>query len=373
MENFDIEFPAQPARHCSVFFGSALFARAAEYAATLSGGSGIAVISDGRVASFYGDKLIQSLHTAGAKADLVTFPAGEDSKNWQVLGRLLQRLVELRIGRDGLVVALGGGVTGDLAGMAAALHCRGIAWLQLPTTTLAMADSALGGKTAVNVGGAKNLAGAFHQPAAIFADLDTLSTLEERHFRSGLAEAVKTALIIDSGLFAQLESGSSELLERSGTLLQQVLSRCSLLKAGVIARDEREAGERAVLNAGHTIGHALETASGGSLLHGEAVAIGLVLECGLAERLCRFPGEDLQRLVALLQALDLPTTIPQGITPEDVKRLMSADKKIRAGELRFALPGEIGRAAVTGSGWTISVDSKEVIEVLKKGVTIQGK
>jgi len=366
VENFDIEFPPQPSRRCRVFFGNGLFGRAAEYAAALSGESRIAVIADDRVAPLYGGDLLRHLQAARPKADLVTFPAGEGSKNWQVLGRLLQRMVELNIGRDGVVVALGGGVTGDLAGMAAALHCRGIAWLQLPTTTLAMADSAIGGKTAVNLGGAKNIAGAFHQPAAVFADLDTLSTLEARHFSAGLAEVVKTALITDAGLFARLESAQGALLDSSSSLLQQVLARCALLKAEVVARDELEAGERALLNAGHTIGHALESASGGQLLHGEAIAISLVLECRLAQKLCRFPGRDLQRLVALLQSLDLPTAVPAGAVPEDVMRFISADKKNRAGELRFALPEAIGRAVTTGCEWTVSVDPKDIIGMLRK-------
>jgi 3-dehydroquinate synthase len=360
-----IEFPGSPPKRCTVLYGNGLLEEAAGFAASLAGGTAVAVVSDETVAGLYGGRLLEALRDYDLIAEPVVIAPGESGKNWETLGKVLLKLPRIGVGRDGLVIALGGGVPGDIGGLAAALYCRGIAWIQMPTTTLAMADSALGGKTAVNSGGAKNLIGAFHQPSALFADLDTLATLPTRHLRAGLAEVVKTALMLDLGFFEQLESSPRELLDHRGPRLRQALERCARLKGEIVARDEREAGERAVLNAGHTIGHALEAAAP-ELLHGEAVALGLLLECRLAERLAGFPPEDTQRLERLLHALDLPTVVPRGLDTSRLAELIGLDKKSKAGELRFALPAAVGRPYLLGGEWTSPVGLDRVMDLLKE-------
>jgi 3-dehydroquinate synthase len=361
-----MEFPGSPPKRCAVLYGSGLFEEAAGFAVSLAAGAAVAVVSDETVAGFYAGRLLEALRARGLPAEPVVFtPGGEAGKNWETLGEVLLSLAKIGVGRDGLVIALGGGVPGDISGLAAALCCRGIAWIQMPTTTLAMADSALGGKTAVNSGGAKNLIGAFHQPSAVFADLDTLATLPTRHLRAGLAEVVKTALMLDGGLFELLESSPRDLLDHRGPRLRQALERCARLKAGIVARDEREAGERAVLNAGHTVGHALEAAAAPELLHGEAVALGLLLECRLAERLTGFPPEGTQRLRRLLNALGLPTAVPRSLDTSRLAELMSLDKKAKAGKLRFALPATVGNPFLRGGEWTSPVELDLVMDLLK--------
>jgi 3-dehydroquinate synthase len=365
VEKFEIVFPGLPHKHCFVQYGRGLFERAAEFASSLVSGRARAVIvSDETIASYYGERLLSNLNKCNLSTELIIFPPGESNKTWETLGAVLRGLVEAKVGRDGFLIALGGGVTGDIGGLAAALHCRGIDWMQLPTTTLAMADSALGGKTAVNLAGGKNLAGAFHQPAAVFADLDTLATLPLRHFRAGLAEVVKTAVMLDGELFSQLESSPLELLEQDNSRLERALLACARLKAGVVTRDEREAGERALLNAGHTIGHALEAAASGLLLHGEAVAVGLVLECRLAEWITGFPPAGTQRMINLLQAIGLPTIPPEGIDAGRLAGLLGLDKKARRGMVRFALPADIGKPHVSGREYTSPVEIDKVMSLL---------
>ena len=358
MEKFDIDFPGSQPQRCVVAFGRDTFSDAAEFIAGDATGGRVAVVSDENVAALYGGKLTDLLGRAGLVAELITFPAGEGSKNWGTLGLILEQMAAAGIGRDGAVAALGGGVSGDLAGAAAALYCRGIPWTQLPTTSLSMADSAIGGKTGVNINGVKNLAGAFHQPRAVFADLDTLASLPRRHLVAGLAEVVKMGLMFDAEIFELLESNPAGLSDPEGSLLEWVLSACARLKGEVVARDEREAGERALLNAGHTIGHAVEAASRGELLHGEAVAIGMSLECRLAERLVGFTREQTKRVLNLLSALGLPREIPRGLEKSAIRAFLKLDKKNKGGELRFALPAAIGGPAAFDGAWTLPVNAE---------------
>ncbi len=367
VRSFEIEFPGRPLKHCHVAFGRGLFPEAADWLARSGLGRRLAAIADETVAGLYGETFLGSLSDRGIDALLLDFPPGEASKSWGVLGKLLERLLGAGIGRGDAVVAIGGGVSGDLAGAAAALHCRGIPWAQMPTTTLSMADSTLGGKTAVNIGGAKNMAGAFHQPAAVFADLDTLLTLPERHHRAGLAEVVKTALVLDAELFSRLEGSPRDLLDTASELLEESLLRCAELKAGVVARDELEAGERAILNAGHTLGHAVEAAADGELLHGEAVAIGLAMESRLAVRYTGFLADDAKRLLELLEALGLPLRVPAGLEPGEIIRLMQLDKKGRGNrdEVAFALPKAIGGGERRGGGCTTAIVAEEVWGILQ--------
>lgn len=301
------------------------------------------VLSDARVGRLYGRRVAQLLSSRGAAATLLTFPVGERFKTRETKARLEDRLLDLGAGRDTVVVALGGGVTGDLAGFLAATWHRGVPVVSIPTTVLAMVDAALGGKTAVDLPGGKNLVGAFHQPASLWADVRVLRTLPARTYRAGLAEAVKTAAALDAALFRRLEADVPRLLLRDESVVERVVARCLALKGRLVASDEREAGRRAALNFGHTAAHAIEAATDYRVAHGEAVSIGVVAEARLAERVTGLPRSHADRIEALLRALRLPVRPPVGLDRKRLIGAMSRDKKTRAGIVRCALPERIGR------------------------------
>lgn len=309
-------------------------------------GRRVLVVSDSNVAPRYGEALCKAL--AGAsRVEPFVIAAGEASKTLDTCAQLFDRLAALGAGRDALIVALGGGVIGDLAGFAAACWMRGIDFVQVPTTLLAMVDSSVGGKTGVNLPQGKNLVGAFHQPVAVFADVDTLATLPPRELAAGLAEVVKYAALGDAAFFDWLEARAAALAAGDPDTLREAIATCVRHKATIVARDERESGERALLNFGHTFGHAIETATGyRRYLHGEAVAIGMVLAARLSTRLGMAPEADAGRLDALLRALQLPTTLPAIATPGELAALMRLDKKNHAGRLRLILWDGIGRARI---------------------------
>jgi 3-dehydroquinate synthase len=270
-------------------------------------------------------------------------------------------------GRDSAAIALGGGVVGDLAGFVAATYMRGIPVVQVPTTLVAMVDASIGGKTAVDTLAGKNLVGVFHPPAAVLIDPQLLATLPLRELRAGFAELVKHGVIADEPYLREVASGASELLSARGSTGDRMISlivRSVEIKADVVSRDEREEGLRKVLNFGHTIGHAVEMVSGFSLLHGEAVAIGMALESRLAERIGLAQAGTAATVTNTLQAAGLPTTLPTDCGPEAVMDAMRADKKGRSGKTRFALPLRIGVMAGADTGWTVSVGDDQLREVL---------
>ena len=274
-------------------------------------------------------------------------PAGEREKNLSRFGELLDAMASQRLTRDSTVLALGGGVIGDLAGFAAACYMRGIAFIQIPTTLLAMVDSSVGGKTAVDLAAGKNLAGVFHQPKAVWIDTNVLQTLPEREFRAGLAEVVKYAALGDSDFFNWLERHSDALLAKQPEALAFAIATCCTHKAGIVARDETEQGERALLNFGHTFGHALELLLGfGELVHGEAVAIGMQLAADFSGELGLAPVSDASRLRTLLQAFGLPVAVPNGLRASDMLEKMHLDKKALHGRLRLILWHGIGKAYI---------------------------
>jgi 3-dehydroquinate synthase len=301
------------------------------------------VVSDARVARLHGRRFLRLLASRGAVASLLTFPSGERSKTREIKARLEDRLVALGVGRETVVVALGGGVTGDLAGFLAATWHRGVPVVSIPTTLLAMVDAALGGKTAVDLPGGKNLVGAFHQPVALWADLHLLRTLPEKTYRAGFAEAVKTAAALDVMLFRRLEREVAPLLRRDDRAVGRVVARCLALKGAVVAVDEREAGRRAILNFGHTVAHAIEAASDYRVSHGDAVAIGLVAESRLACRITGFPRAHADRIEALLCAFGLPVAPPRGLDAGRLALAARRDKKTRGGAVRCVLPERLGR------------------------------
>jgi 3-dehydroquinate synthase len=309
-------------------------------------GRDVLVITDGNVAPLYLARVEAALQPEHRVAHLV-LPPGESEKTLARFGEAINALADLRASRDATVVALGGGVVGDLAGFAAACWMRGIAFVQLPTTLLAMVDSSVGGKTAVDLPQGKNLVGAFHQPSAVIADTDTLASLPLRELRAGLAEVVKYGAIRDVAFFDWIERNAARLLARDADALVEAVERSCRHKAEIVARDEHETGERALLNFGHTFGHALETASGyDELLHGEAVAIGMVMAARLSAALGHAPPEDAERLSHLLARLGLPIFPRSATDANQLLDLMRLDKKAVSGRLRLILWRGLGRAEI---------------------------
>ncbi|HEY2622351.1 MAG TPA: 3-dehydroquinate synthase [Dyella sp.] len=344
-------------RSYPVWIGPGLLADHARWRATLRGRHAL-VISNTTVAPLYLDRVAEGLD--GLTWSSFQLDDGEAHKTFANVGRALEALAQLGATRDACVVALGGGVVGDLAGFSAACWMRGIDFIQMPTTLLAMVDSSVGGKTGVNLPAGKNLVGAFHQPRAVVADTSTLTTLPDREYRAGLAEVVKGAAIGDPAFFAWLEQHAAALNAREPAPLIDAIARKVSYKAGVVARDETEQGERALLNLGHTFGHALETAGKYKvLLHGEGVAIGMLLAARLSEHLGMSEAADTARLHRLLASLGMPTAIPAGMDPEQLLALMRLDKKNLAGTLRLILWRGIGRAEIVGG-----VDESAVLAVL---------
>jgi len=327
-------------------------------------GRPLVVISDSNVAPLYAAPLLRRLVRGGVEAHLETFPAGEAHKTRETKADLEDRLFRLGIGRDAAIVAVGGGVTGDLAGFTAATWHRGIPVVQAPTTVLAMCDAALGGKTGVDLPGGKNLVGAFHAPRAIYADVATLATLPDADFRGGFAEVVKSAVIADVELFRWLEDSAPALVRRDPTAVQDAIARSLRIKARVVARDEREAGRRVVLNFGHTVAHAIEAASGYGISHGDAVAIGMMVEGHLAIAATGFPAVGVERLRRVLQSFGLPVGWPGDLGLEDVVAAARHDKKSRAGRNRYALPARIGTMP-RGPDVTREVDESSLAEACR--------
>jgi 3-dehydroquinate synthase len=339
------ELPALLARHCP----------AARYA----------VITDSHVAPAYGDRLVTQLQDGKLPATLFAFPAGEWNKTRETWAAVSDRMLAAQFGRDGAVVALGGGVAGDVGGFVAATFHRGIPCVQVPTSLLAMIDSSIGGKTGVDAPGGKNLIGAFHQPRLVVADLDTLATLPPVQLAAGIAEALKHGVIADADYFAFLERGHAVIKARDPAALQRVVTRSIEIKSQIVAQDEREAGVRAVLNFGHTIGHAIEATTKFAVLHGEAVAIGMVCEARLGERLGVTAAGTAERIRLALEAYGLPTELPSGPSAGDLLAAMQVDKKARAGALRFALPQAIGGMHQASPGdWTFAPSPRALTDIL---------
>ena len=294
----------------------------------------------------------------------LVFPAGEASKTRETWLRLSDDLLERRLGRDTAIVAIGGGVVGDLAGFVAATYLRGIPYAQVPTTLVAMLDASVGGKVGVDTRHGKNLIGAFHPPAIVVADPLTLISLPERAYRAGLAEAVKHGLIADAAYFEWIEANVAALLAREIDALTYLIRRSVEIKAQVVSADERESGLRAILNAGHSVAHGLEAESNYALPHGEAVALGLVAETRIAERRGLAPRGLADRVANLFGALGLPGRLSKGVDRERVLGLMASDKKNRAGELRLALPAALGRMHTEENSWTVPIAAAVIEEVL---------
>ena len=324
-----------------------------------------AVITDSHVGPLYGSTAAESLGIDSA--DVLVIPAGENSKSRGSWGWITDQLIERGFGRDSAIVALGGGVIGDLAGFVAATYMRGIPIVHAPTTLLAMIDASIGGKTGVDTQAGKNLVGAFHPPAGVLVDPQLLDTLPLRELRTGFAEALKHGAIANRGYFDSVVSAIPRVLYgrgQSGDSLAGVIVGSIEIKSGIVARDEHEGGVRKVLNFGHTVGHAIEMLSGYSLAHGEAVAIGMTLESRIAERVQIAVEGTAKEIRGALTAAGLPVELPKQLDADRILEVMQADKKVRAGSVQYALPRAIGEMAGAESGWTVSVDESIVREVL---------
>jgi 3-dehydroquinate synthase len=305
----------------------------------------VALISNEVVAPLYGDKIINAL--AGYDLDMLILPDGEKHKNMASYEKIMNFLIEKRKNRTCSLIALGGGVVGDLAGFAAATYQRGISFVQVPTTLLAQVDSSVGGKTGINHSDGKNMVGSFYQPKLVIADSHVFSSLPDREFAAGLAEVVKYAVIQGESFFNYLESNAASIMSRTPRVLETIIKRCCEIKADIVARDEKETGLRAVLNFGHTFGHALELLGGYSKwLHGEAVSLGILMAARLSNKELGFPREKEQRLFDLLTEFNLPVTLKgdsgQSISAKAMIEAMGMDKKTIEGEKNFVLTKDFG-------------------------------
>jgi 3-dehydroquinate synthase len=324
--------------------GSSLLGTIGRECGRILSGKRCAIISDARVAPRFGGIAQKSLARAGFDSEMIVVPSGETSKSVKWVEKCYDRLAAHRLERKSFIVALGGGVVGDLAGFVAATYLRGIPFVQVPTTLLAQVDSSVGGKVGVNLKAGKNLVGAFHQPRLVLCDLDALRTLPMREYRAGLAEVIKYGIIYDAALFERLEREMEKLVRREPKVLAEVIARCCEIKAEVVAQDETESGLRAILNFGHTIGHALEAISHyGKYLHGEAISIGQVAAAKLSQEILGLPQRDVGRIANLFDRAGLPTNI--SLIQGERKKLFAAmklDKKVSAEEIKFVLARRIG-------------------------------
>lgn len=325
-----------------IFVGEGLLERVGELSSIALGTRRCAVISDHTVAELHSEKVLQSLSKAGFEPSLLSIPQGEASKSMEVVSDLCNRLIALRLDRKGAIFALGGGVVGDLAGFVASIHYRGVPLVQIPTTVVAQVDSAIGGKTGVNSPLGKNLIGTFHQPRLVLSDTATLGTLPERVFSEGLAEVIKHAVIADAEMLANLPP-------RRESNLTPLIARNAAIKAGIVSRDEYETkGIRALLNFGHTIGHAVESVAGyGALSHGECVAIGMVSALRLSVRMAGLPQDQANRVADVISACGLPLKIPSDLPMEKIVETLTRDKKFDRGAIRFVLTSSLGSAFVS--------------------------
>ena len=346
-----------------IFIGSGLIEQAGIQAMdSLGKVSHAFCVSDRSVAATHGKRVNEELIRVGLRVSSVEIPSGEGSKSIEQLGVIWQRMLEERCDRSSVVVAIGGGVIGDLAGFAAATFARGLRLIQVPTTLLSQVDSSVGGKTGINLPQAKNIVGAFWQPSLVLIDLSTLQTLPVREYLSGLAEVVKYGVIMDASFFGWIEQNVKGILERNVDSLSYLIRRSCECKGEVVAKDERETtGLRAILNYGHTFAHALEAATKyGQLLHGEAVSIGMTMAAKLAHQMGRVSKEFVDRQTGLLTALKLPTDW-KSENPSHLWKLMQSDKKVHHGQLSFILPSELGRVE-TVSGVEESAVLKAIME-----------
>ena len=330
----------------NIHIGSGLLMQTGHLLEEIGFGDKLVIITDPRVKSLYGDTLKQNLTSNGFKVTILEVPEGEEQKSLETAGRLYQELTDFYAERATPILALGGGVIGDLAGFVAATYMRGVPLIQLPTTLLAQGDSSIGGKVAVNHGLLKNKIGAFYHPRLTISDTNTLKTLPPRELSDGLSEIIKHGVILDEEFFTYLEENLDNIKSLDDKVLETVVSRSAEIKAEVVEKDELDLGLRNILNYGHTVGHAIESASELKIWHGESVAIGMIAEARISNKLGIFDRDELIRLKGLIERAGLPTEIPD-LAAEELIQAMQHDKKIVGGKIKFVLPRAIGEVFVT--------------------------
>ncbi len=356
----------RPPERCEIIIGAGVADRLGEVVRRHVPAQQYVLVCDDIVADLHGERVLSRLREAGHAVEAVRLRAGEAHKTPGRWAALVEALGDLGLGRDGCIVALGGGVTGDVAGFAAATFGRGVAFVQVPTTLLAMVDASIGGKTGLDLSAGKNLVGAFHQPRLVVVDPRFLSTLPDSELRAGLAEAVKHGAIADVDYLDRLVADADAIFRRDDRALAALVAGSVRIKTGVVARDVLEAGERAVLNFGHTVGHALERVSGYGLSHGDAVAIGMVVEAAAGEREGVTAAGTSARIAEALAAFGLPTAVPDRMEPKKVLKAARSDKKARAGAIRYALVARPGEPARGGAGeWTHALPDALVLAALE--------
>lgn len=347
----------------SVHIGAGLRKDFASHIVAVAPAHRFAVITDDNVGPLYAAALVTALEAHGAVSSHVV-PAGEENKTRTSWARITDEMLDAGCARDTTVVALGGGVVGDLAGFVAATFMRGVPVVQCPTSLLAMIDASLGGKTGVDTHAGKNLVGAFHAPAAVLADVEVLTTLPPEQRRSGLAEAIKHGIIADARYLAMLDSHIDALVAGDASATLETVARSVEIKLAVVSADVRERGQRKTLNFGHTIGHGIEQATGYALLHGECVAIGMVLEAQLAERIGVAEQGTAAEISRILRRAGLPVGRPASVTADEIFAATRHDKKARGGAVEYALPASVGVMAENGGSWSVAVADVDVRAVL---------
>jgi 3-dehydroquinate synthase len=351
-------------RSYDIVIGGGLLAQAAEWLQSVKLGKRGVIITDTNVVQHYGESLRETLQAAGFTVGMLDVPAGEASKSLRQANRLFEKLPSLGLDRQSFVIALGGGVVGDLAGFVAASYLRGIALVQIPTTLLAQMDSSVGGKVGVNLPQGKNLVGAFYQPRLVLADIGTLATLPERELRAGFAEVIKHGAIADAEFFAWLEREHERVLKCNADAVVHAVRRCCEIKAAVVSQDERESGLRAILNFGHTLGHAMEALTEYvGLLHGEAISMGMCCAARLSVKRAGLSEDEAKRLCGLIAASGLPTRLGETFKLEELLQSARLDKKARNGKLRFVLLKRLGETVVSDA--VTNADIEEVVNVCR--------
>jgi 3-dehydroquinate synthase len=305
------------------------------------------IIADDRVAELYGDGLLRTLADAGIRAECIQFPRGEANKTLATVAGLASQLVQKRLGRKDGIIALGGGVTGDIAGFLAASYMRGIPFIQIPTTLLAQVDSSVGGKTGVDIPEGKNLIGAFYQPRAVYIDMHVLRTLPREELLSGLAEVIKYGVIRDQEFLGFLDRNHQKILDLDPEIIEKVIHTCCRIKAEIVAEDEREADLRRILNFGHTIGHAVEAASDFTILHGNAVAIGMMAAARISVAKGLLTNDEADWICSIIKKFGLPTEVPEALNRGVIKNFLLTDKKTVSGRIFYVLPTSMDRIIIT--------------------------
>lgn len=333
--------------------------RLPEFMQNIKKTSSLLLVADEKVFSLYGELVLQIVSQAGFRIEPAVLAGGEENKNLAAVARLYEKMINTGMDRDSAVLALGGGIVGDIAGFAAASYMRGIQYIQIPTTLLAQVDSSIGGKTGVNLLQGKNLVGAFHQPQAVFIDTDFLKTLPEKEYLTGLAEVIKYGIMWDQNLFAFLNANQKKILDLEADALQTIIARSGEIKAEIVAQDEKEQGLRALLNLGHTFGHAFETLTGYKVFtHGEAVAAGMVYAAKLSKSMGLLKPSGCEKIISLIQAYRLPIAYGD-LKPDDIVRQMYKDKKNSGGKIKLIIPISVGKCEIINN-----VSPQEILNIL---------